>query len=204
MKRASPSQGLIREPYDPIELARKYKNAQAACISVLTNESFFMGSLEHISLVREAVDLPILRKDFIVDEYQIFESLHSGVHCILLIVAALSKNEFKDFYHLALELGMDVLVEVHNREELERALELNPKLIGINNRNLETFKVDLGVSIDLSQDIPADILTVSESGIKSAVDVKNLKSFGINVFLVGEAFMRAKDPGQELQELFFS
>ena len=204
MKRASPSQGLIRETYDPAELARKYQNAQAACISVLTNESFFKGSLEHLSLVREAVDLPILRKDFIVDEYQIFESLHRGVHCILLIVAALSKNELKDFYHLALELGMDVLVEVHNKEEIEKALELSPKLIGINNRNLETFEVDLRVSIDLSKQIPADILTVSESGIKSPKDVKNLKSSGINAFLVGEAFMRAKDPGQELQELFFS
>ena len=204
MKKASPSQGLIRRNYEPSELAKQYQRMNAACLSVLTDEIFFKGSLEHISIVKETVNLPVLRKDFIVDEYQIYESLHIGADCILLIVSALSKKELKEFNNLASDLGLEVLVEVHNKEEIERALELNPKLIGINNRNLETFEVDLRVSIDLSKEIPADILTVSESGIKSPMDVKNLKSSEINVFLVGETFMRAKDPGQELQELFFS
>lgn len=203
MKKASPSQGLIRENYDPSELAKQYLEAEAACLSVLTDEPFFKGSLEHISLVKEAVDLPVLRKDFIVDEYQIYESLLKGADCILLIVAALSKNQLQEFSHLASDLNLEVLVEVHDEEEVERALEIRPNLIGINNRDLETFEVNLETTERLVEEIPKEILTVSESGIKSSKDVKKIMSSGVNAFLVGEVFMRAEDPGKELKNLFF-
>ena len=203
MKKASPSQGLIRENYDPSELAKQYFEAGAACLSVLTDEPFFKGSLEHISLVKEAVDLPVLRKDFIVDEYQIYESLLKGADCILLIVAALSRNQLQEFSHLASDLNLEVLVEVHDEEEVERALEIRPNLIGINNRNLETFEVNLETTERLVEEIPKEILTVSESGIKSSKDVKKIMSSGVNAFLVGEVFMRAEDPGKELKNLFF-
>jgi len=203
MKKASPSQGLIRESYVPVELAQQYQQAFAACLSVLTDEPFFQGSLEHLSLVREAVKLPLLRKDFIIDEYQIYESLYKGADCILLIVAALSKSQLQDFYLLAQDLDLDVLVEVHSQEEVEVALNMKTKLIGINNRNLETFEVDLETTTRLSKEIPEDILIVSESGIKSSKDVKRIISSGVNVFLVGEAFMKAENPGEELKNLFF-
>ena len=160
--------------------------------------------MEHISIVKETVNLPVLRKDFIVDEYQIYESLHIGADCILLIVSALSKKELKEFNNLASDLGLEVLVEVHNLQEIERALDINPKMIGINNRNLETFKIDLKTTKRLIQEIPKEILTISESGIKSSEDVENIKSSGVNIFLVGEAFMRAEDPGKELKNLFFT
>ena len=192
MKKASPSQGLIRKAYVPVEIAKQYQQASAACLSVLTDEPFFQGSIEHLMIVREAVNLPVLRKDFIVDEYPIYESRYKGADCILLIVSALSKNELQDFYHLALDLNLDVLVEVHNQKEVETALDLKPKLIGINNRNLETFEVDLGTTISLSEEIPKEILTVSESGITSSKDINRLISCGVNVFLVGEALMRAE------------
>jgi indole-3-glycerol phosphate synthase len=145
----------------------------------------------------------VLRKDFIVDEYQIYESRYKGADCILLIVAALSKSELQDFYHLALDLDLDVLVEVHNQEEVETALDLKSKLIGINNRNLETFEVDLETTTRLFEEIPEEILTVSESGIKSSKDIKRLISWGVNIFLVGEALMRAENPGTELKNLFY-
>ena len=203
MKKASPSQGLIREAYAPDELAKQYEQASAACLSVLTDEPFFKGSLEHLLLVRETVNLPVLRKDFIVDEYQIYESRYKGADCILLIVAALSKSELQDFYHLALDLDLDVLVEVHNQEEVETALDLKSKLIGINNRNLETFEVDLETTTKLFEEIPEEILTVSESGIKSSKDIKRLISCGVNIFLVGEALMRAENLGTELKNLFY-
>ena len=145
----------------------------------------------------------MLRKDFIVDEYQIYESRYKGADCILLIVAALSKSELQDFYHLALDLDLDVLVEVHNQEEVETALDLKSKLIGINNRNLETFEVDLETTTRLFEEIPEEILTVSESGIKSSKDIKRLISWGVNIFLVGEALMRAENPGTELKNLFY-
>jgi len=202
MKKASPSQGVIREAYVPVEIAKQYQQASAACLSVLTDEPFFKGSIEHLLLVRETVNLPVLRKDFIVDEYQIYESRYKGADCILLIVAALSKSELQDFYHLALDLDLDVLVEVHNQEEVETALDLKSKLIGINNRNLETFEVDLETTTRLFKEIPEEILTVSESGIKSSKDIKGLISCGVNVFLVGEALMRAENPGSELKNLF--
>ena len=203
MKKASPSQGLIRENYDPSELAKQYLKAKAACLSILTDEPFFKGSLEHISMVKETVHLPVLRKDFIVDEYQIYESLLKGADCILLIVAALSKNQLQEFSQLASDLNLEVLIEVHDEVEVETALEINPKLIGINNRNLETFEVNLETTERLAQEIPREILTVSESGIKSSEDVKKIMSSGVNAFLVGEAFMRAEDPGKELKNLFF-
>jgi len=203
MKKASPSQGLIREKYNPSELAKQYLEAKAACLSVLTDEPFFKGSLEHISIVKETVDLPVLRKDFIVDEYQIHESQLKGADCILLIVAALSKNQLQEFSHLASELNLEVLVEVHDEEEVERALEINSNLIGINNRNLETFEVNLETTERLIEKIPGEILTVSESGIKSSEDVKKIMSSGVSAFLVGEVFMRAEDPGKELKDLFF-
>ena len=203
MKKASPSQGLIRENYNPSELAKQYLEAKAACLSILTDEPFFKGSLEHISIVKETVDLPVLRKDFIVDEYQIHESQLKGADCILLIVAALSKNQLQEFSHLASELNLEVLVEVHDEEEVERALEINSNLIGINNRNLETFEVNLETTERLIEKIPGEILTVSESGIKSSEDVKKIMSSGVSTFLVGEVFMRAEDPGKELKNLFF-
>ena len=203
MKKASPSQGLIRENYNPSELAKQYLEAKAACLSVLTDEPFFKGSLEHISIVKETVDLPVLRKDFIVDEYQIHESQLKGADCILLIVAALSKNQLQEFSHLASELNLEVLVEVHDEEEVERALEINSNLIGINNRNLETFEVNLETTERLIKKIPEEILTVSESGIKSSEDIKKIMSSGVSAFLVGEVFMRAEDPGKELKDLFF-
>ena len=203
MKKASPSQGLIREKYNPSELAKQYLEAKAACLSVLTDEPFFKGSLEHISIVKETVDLPVLRKDFIVDEYQIHESQLKGADCILLIVAALSKNQLQEFSHLASELNLEVLVEVHDEEEVERALEINSNLIGINNRNLETFEVNLETTERLIEKIPEEILTVSESGIKSSEDVKKIMSSGVNAFLGGEVWMRAEDAGKELRNLFF-
>ena len=203
MKKASPSQGLIREAYVPVEIAKQYQQASAACLSILTDEPFFQGSTEHLMIVREAVNLPVLRKDFIVDEYQIYESRYKGADCILLIVSALSKNELQDFHLLAQDLDLDVLVEVHSQEEVEIALNMKTKLIGINNRNLETFEVDLETTTRLSKEIPEDILIVSESGIKSSKDVKRIISSGVNVFLVGEAFMKAENPGEELKNLFF-
>lgn len=203
MKKASPSQGLIREGYEPSELAEQYKQANAACLSVLTDKAFFQGSLEHLSVVKEKVNLPVLRKDFIIDEYQIYESRYRGADSILLIVAALSKSKLEDFYHLASDLQLDVLVEVHNSIEVERAIDIKSRLIGINNRNLQTFEVDLQTTKKLSEDIPEEILIVSESGIKSSEDIKRIISFGVNIFLIGETFMRAKDPGEELYKMFF-
>ena len=172
-------------------------------MSVLTNEEFFKGSLEHLEVIREAVDIPLLRKDFIVDEYQIYESRASGADCILLIVAALSDKQLQEYYDLASQEGMDVLVEVHDEHEMQRALEVNPKIIGINNRDLKTFEVDLNITSYLSRVVPEDILCVSESGINTKEDVNKVLSFGVSSFLVGESFMRAESPGQELKKLFF-
>ena len=202
-KKASPSQGLIRDNYDPVLIAKSYYKNNATCMSVLTNEEFFKGSLEHLEVIREAVDIPLLRKDFIVDEYQIYESRASGADCILLIVAALSDKQLQEYYDLASQEGMDVLVEVHDEHEMQRALEVNPKIIGINNRDLKTFEVDLNITSYLSRAVPEDILCVSESGIKTKEDVNKVLSFGVRSFLVGESFMRAESPGQELKKLFF-
>ena len=204
MKKASPSQGLIREKYEPEVIAKNYEQANAACLSVLTDEPFFHGSLEHLSLVRACVDLPLLRKDFIIDQYQIYESRYGGADCILLISAALTQNQLHDYHQLAIELNLDVLVEVHTLNEMESALKIGPNLIGINNRNLETLKVNLEITKRLSTEVPEEIVVVSESGIKSCEDVKKIISYGVTTFLVGEVFMRAEHPGNELRNLFFT
>lgn len=203
MKKASPSRGLLREKYEPEVIAQDYQQANAACLSVLTNEPFFKGCLEHLSLVRDRVDLPLLRKDFIVDEYQIYESRYGGADCILLIVAALTQNQLHDYHQLATELNLDVLVEVHTFSEMEIALKISPNLIGINNRNLETFEVNLETTKLLFKEVSGEIVVVSESGIKTSEDVKQIMSYGVSTFLVGEVFMRAENPGEELKKLFF-
>jgi len=204
IKKASPSQGVIRKEFNPIELARNYQDANATCLSVLTNRPFFEGSIDHLLEVKRSIKLPVLRKDFIVDEYQIYESKLYGADCILLIVAALSDTQLKDYLELSSYLQLDVLIEVHSEEEMERALNFNPKLIGINNRDLKTFEISLSTTERLSRLATKDIVLVSESGIKTKRDIEKIKSFGVNVFLVGETFMRSADPGRELQELFFS
>ena len=204
MKKASPSLGLIRKEYEPEELAQHYAKANAACLSVLTDEPFFQGSIEHLTSVRKSVDLPLLRKDFIIDEYQVYESRFQGADCILLIAAALTQNQLKDYYQLAIELKLDVLVEVHTYDEVEKALSINANLIGINNRNLKTFEVDLETTKHLTQYIPQEVLVVSESGIKTREDVQKICSYGVSIFLVGEAFMKADNPGRELKNIFFN
>mgnify|MGYP001483487215 FL=1 len=204
MKKASPSLGLIRKEYEPEELAQHYAKANAACLSVLTDEPFFQGSIEHLTSARKSVDLPLLRKDFIIDEYQVYESRFQGADCILLIAAALTQNQLKDYYQLAIELKLDVLVEVHTYDEVEKALSINANLIGINNRNLKTFEVDLETTKHLTQYIPQEVLVVSESGIKTREDVQKICSYGVSIFLVGEAFMKADNPGSELKNIFFN
>lgn len=203
IKRASPSQGLIRENFNPKDIAQSYQASQATCLSVLTDAPFFQGCLEDLSSVREVVDLPLLRKDFIVDEYQIYQSRFYGADCILLIASVLSDIQLKEFKEIAQELNLDVLVEVHNRPEMDRAKDLGFSLIGINNRDLKTFKVNLETTINLSEDLQ-DKIIVSESGIKTKEDVKKIMSSGTKTFLVGESFMRASNPGEELKKLFFS
>jgi len=203
IKKASPSKGLIKENFEPEILARNYEEAGATCLSVLTDQPYFQGSLDHLSLVKESVDLPLLRKDFIVDEYQIYESRYRGADCILLIVAALTQSQLKDYHDLARELTLDVLVEVHTLNETLKAVDIGPNLIGINNRNLETFEVDLENTKHLVKDIPQEILIVSESGIKTREDVQKIFSYGVNIFLVGEAFMTVENPGRELRNIFF-
>lgn len=211
IKKASPSKGLIRADFNPAEIARSYENGGAACLSVLTDADFFQGHEDFLREAREACSLPILRKDFIVDEYQVYESRVVGADCILLIVAAFASKEGGDVIYdegallelsmLAAELDLDVLVEVHNESELEVALDLPVPLIGVNNRNLRTFETSLGTSLRL-KDRVGDGTLVAESGIHTVEDVKVLRDKGIDCFLVGEAFMRAADPGAELRKLF--
>ena len=203
IKRASPSQGLIRENFSPKDIAKSYQASQATCLSVLTDAPYFKGSLADLAAVREAVELPLLRKDFIVNEYQIYQSRFYGADCILLIASVLSDIQLKEFKEIAQELNLDVLIEVHDRVEMDRAKDLGFSLIGINNRNLKTFKVNLETTINLSKDIK-DKIMVSESGIKTKEDVSKILSSGIKTFLVGESFMRASNPGEELKKLFFS
>ena len=203
IKRASPSQGLIRENFSPKDIAKSYQASQATCLSVLTDAPYFKGSLEDLAAVREVVELPLLRKDFIVDEYQIYQSRFYGADCILLIASVLSDIQLKEFKEIAQELNLDVLIEVHDSVEMDRAKDLGFSLIGINNRNLKTFKVNLETTINLSKDIK-DKIMVSESGIKTKDDINKILSSGIKTFLVGESFMRASNPGEELKKLFFS
>lgn len=203
IKKASPSKGVIRENFDVVEIAQSYEAGGASCLSVLTDQDFFQGHEDFLVAARSACQLPVIRKDFIVDPYQVVESRAIGADCILLIVAALDDETLAGLHQDARTLGMDVLVEVHNREELERALKLELELVGINNRDLRTFDTSLDTTIKLLELIPAGCLVVTESGIHSREDVALMRQHDVNAFLVGEAFMRVPDPGQGLRELFY-
>jgi indole-3-glycerol phosphate synthase len=202
IKKASPSKGVIREPFDPAQIATSYANAGAATLSVLTDETFFQGADDYLITARQASGLPVLRKDFVLDPYQVYEARALGADCILLIVAALGDASLNDLAGLPLHLGMDVLVEVHNLDELTRVLPMEGTMLGINNRNLRTFETTLQTTLDLLGTVPAGRLVVTESGIATREDVALMRRNDVNAFLVGEAFMRAPDPGQRLSELF--
>lgn len=202
IKKASPSKGVLRADFRPAEIAASYAQHGAACLSVLTDQQFFQGSTDHLQQARAACSLPVLRKDFIVDEYQIYQARAMGADAILLIAAALDEAQMQAFEVLAHRLGMAVLVEVHNGDELDAALQLATPLIGVNNRNLRTFEVSLQTTLDLLPRIPKDRIVVTESGILKAEHVKLMRSYRVNAFLVGEAFMRAEDPGVELASVF--
>ena len=202
VKKASPSKGVLREHFVPAEIAASYARHGAACLSVLTDERFFQGSAAFLQQARAACDLPALRKDFMIDEYQVVEARALGADCILLIAACLSDLQMADLEAAALALGMDVLVEVHDGDELDRALRLKTPLLGINNRNLKTFEVTLDTTLGLLPRVPAGKLLVTESGILARADVQRMQAAQVHAFLVGEAFMRAPDPGAALAALF--
>jgi indole-3-glycerol phosphate synthase len=202
IKKASPSKGVLREDFRPAEIARSYAAGGAACLSVLTDVDFFQGSDANLQHARAACELPVIRKDFIVDPYQVVEARAIGADCILLIAACLDDRQMDRLNDRAQELGMDVLIEVHDEQELERALRTGNLLIGINNRNLRTFEVTLTTTLDLLNRIPGDRLVVTESGILAPEDVRLMRQHKVNAFLVGEALMRADDPGARLAELF--
>lgn len=202
IKKASPSKGIIRHNFDPTGIARSYATAGASCLSILTDIEFFQGEDAYIAQAKDSCTLPVLRKDFMIAPYQIYESRAIDADCILLIVAALSDTQLQELAGISLELGMDVLVEVHNREQLERGLMLRTPMIGINNRDLRTFKTDLDTTIGLLTDVFPDRTVVTESGIHTKEDVALMRKHGVNAFLVGEAFLTADDPGEKLRELF--
>lgn len=202
VKKASPSKGVLRADFRPAEIAQSYAAGGASCLSVLTDVQFFQGSPEYLKQARAACSLPVIRKDFIVDPYQVYEARAMGADAILLIVAALDHGLMAELEACAQELGMDVLVEVHDGDELDAALKLDTRLLGINNRNLRTFEVTLDTTIGLLPRIPAERLVVTESGILAPADVKRMRDANVHAFLVGEAFMRAPDPGTELRRLF--
>ena len=202
VKKASPSKGVIREHFDPAEIAASYAKGGASCLSVLTDEHFFQGHDDYLGQTRVRSGLPVLRKDFVIDPYQVYESRLIGADAILLIVAALSDAALETLSSLAAELDLDVLIEVHDRQELERALKLPLPLLGINNRNLRTFETSLNTTLDLLDAIPDERLVVTESGIHTPEDVALMRQHNVHTFLVGEAFMRADDPGAKLAELF--
>ncbi len=204
IKRASPSKGILRDPFDPPAIAASYEKAGATCLSVLTDRPFFLGAPEYLVDARAACTLPALRKEFIIDEYQVAESRALGADAILLIVSALDDARLAALEACALDYGMDVLVEVHDASELDRALKLKTPLLGINNRNLKTFKVSLTRTIELLPKVPTDRMVITESGILAQGDVLLMRRHGVNAFLVGEAFMRAPDPGAALEALFGS
>jgi indole-3-glycerol phosphate synthase len=202
VKKASPSRGILREDFDPAQIAASYERGGAACLSVLTDVDFFKGADSYLQLARAACSLPVLRKDFIIDPYQVYEARALGADCVLLIVAALGDVMLRELLQLTTHLGMDALVEVHEKEELERALLVPAPIIGINNRDLHSFKTSLGVTLGLLELIPDDRLVVTESGIHTSADVALMRSRGVDAFLVGETLMRAPEPGEKLVELF--
>lgn len=202
IKKASPSKGVIRSDFNPSAIAASYAAGGAACLSVLTDEDYFQGCTDYLIAARAACELPVIRKDFIIDPYQVYEARAMGADCILLIVAALEDAQMRDLHGLATSLSMDVLVEAHDAEEVARALALDADLLGINNRNLRTFEVSLNTTIELLDQIPDEALLVTESGIVTTDDVALMREHRVDAFLVGESFMRAADPGTELQRLF--
>lgn len=204
VKKASPSKGVIRADFDPAAIARSYEAGGAACLSVLTDIDFFQGADDYLRQAREACSLPVLRKDFTIDPWQVYEARALGADCILLIVAALDDARLAALSELALALDMDVLVEVHDMDELERALQVPAPLLGINNRSLRSFEVSLDTTLSLKHAVPGDRRLVTESGIAAAEDVRRMRAAGVDAFLVGESFMRERDPGAALQRLFFA
>jgi indole-3-glycerol phosphate synthase len=202
IKKASPSKGVLRSDFIPADIAQTYAEHGAACLSVLTDQQFFQGSIDYLKQARASCHLPVLRKDFVVDAYQVYESRACGADCILLIAACLDDAQMADFEAIARGLDMAVLVEVHDRAELQRALKLKTPLLGINNRNLKTFEVSLDTTLGMLDEVPAERLLVSESGIHTREDVSRMTAAGVHAFLVGEAFMRAPDPGVALADLF--
>jgi indole-3-glycerol phosphate synthase len=204
IKKASPSKGLIRKNFDPAAIAGSYAEHGATCLSVLTDQDFFQGHDNFLQQARDACSLPVIRKDFMLDPYQIIESRALGADCVLLIVAALAPEQLQELWDTAKETGLDVLLEVHNPAELKLALALKPELIGINNRDLQTFKTSLNVTYRMLDKIPDDVSVITESGILARTDVEEMLDHGVYGFLVGESFMRASDPGVKLQELFFN
>jgi indole-3-glycerol phosphate synthase len=202
VKKASPSKGVIREDFIPADIAQSYAEHGAACLSVLTDRQFFQGEPDYLKQARASCDLPVLRKDFMVDPYQVYESRVMGADCILLIAACLTDAQMAELEAVARSLDMAVLVEVHDADELQRALKLKTPLVGINNRNLRTFEVSLDATLGMLKDVPSDRLLVTESGILQREDVQKMRAAGVHAFLVGEAFMRAKEPGEALEALF--
>lgn len=202
IKKASPSKGVMRENFIPSDIAQSYEKGGAACLSILTDRDFFQGAPEFLLQAREATKLPVIRKDFIIDAYQVYEARAMNADCILLIVSALGDAALNELLALAHHLQMDVLMEVHDRDEMERAIQSGAKLIGVNNRNLRTFDVSLQTTLDMLDMLPEDRILVTESGIHVPEDVKLMRQNGVNSFLVGEAFMRADEPGEKLAELF--
>jgi indole-3-glycerol phosphate synthase len=202
IKKASPSKGVLREDFIPADIAQSYAENGAACLSVLTDREFFQGQPDYLKQARASCDLPVLRKDFIIDAYQVYEARSMGADCILLIAACLPDAQMAELEAVARGLDMAVLVEVHEADELQRALKLKTALVGVNNRNLRTFEVSLDTTLAMLKDVPADKLLVTESGILQREDVQKMRAAGVHAFLVGEAFMRAPDPGEALATLF--
>jgi indole-3-glycerol phosphate synthase len=203
IKKASPSKGLLRNNFDPADIARSYANHGAACLSILTDKDYFQGHEDYLKQARKACELPVIRKDFIIDPYQVYEARVINADCILLIVAALDDEKLQLLFNLAHELNMDVLIEVHDKQEMKRALNTGARLIGINNRNLRTFDTTLETTLSMLDMVNENHILVTESGIQTKHDVQLMRDNGVNAFLVGEAFMRAQNPGEKLEELFF-